>query len=122
MIYFKNIFYHVTLENIFRILNNSVYFQNIALYNEPFIHNYLVTQKIFYCEIIYQSSKRKMCVNFLKYLINFFSTNFIFIHVRRKRSLSYCSKNVSNTIITEKVFGDLRFNLLCYMYMFFILY
>ena len=25
-LYFKNIFYHVTLENIFRILNNSAYF------------------------------------------------------------------------------------------------
>ena len=34
-IHFKNIFYHVTLENIFRILNNSVYFQNIVVYNEP---------------------------------------------------------------------------------------
>ena len=31
----KNIFYHITLENIFRILNNSVYFQNIVVYNEP---------------------------------------------------------------------------------------
>ena len=50
------------------------------------IHNYLVTQKISYYEIIYQSSKRRMCVNFLKYSINFFSTNFIFIDVRRKRS------------------------------------
>ena len=35
-IYFKTIFYHVTLENIFRILNNSVYFQNIVVCNEPF--------------------------------------------------------------------------------------
>ena len=34
-LYFKNIFYHVTLENIFKILNNSVYFQNIAVCNEP---------------------------------------------------------------------------------------
>ena len=34
-LYFKNIFYHVTLENIFKVLNNSVYFQNIAVYNEP---------------------------------------------------------------------------------------
>ena len=34
-IFFKNIFYHVTLENIFRILNNSVYFQNIVVCNEP---------------------------------------------------------------------------------------
>ena len=33
--YFKNIFYHVTLENI-RILNNSEYFQNIVVCNEPF--------------------------------------------------------------------------------------
>ena len=33
--YFKNIFYHVTLENIFKILNNSVYFQNIVVFNKP---------------------------------------------------------------------------------------
>ena len=33
---FKNIFYHVALENIFKILNNSVYFQIIAVCNEPF--------------------------------------------------------------------------------------
>ena len=32
--YFKNIFYHVTLENIFEILNN---FQNIMVCNEPLI-------------------------------------------------------------------------------------
>ena len=32
--YFKNIFYHVTLENIYRILNNPVYFQNIVVCNE----------------------------------------------------------------------------------------
>ena len=36
-IYFKNIFYHFTLQNIFRILNNSVYFHNIVACNEPFI-------------------------------------------------------------------------------------
>ena len=34
-IYLKHIFYHVTDENSFRILNNSVYFQNIPVYNEP---------------------------------------------------------------------------------------
>ena len=33
--YFKNTFYHVILENIFRILNNSVYFQNIVVFNDP---------------------------------------------------------------------------------------
>ena len=33
--YFKNIFYRVTLENILKILNNSVYFQNIVVCNEP---------------------------------------------------------------------------------------
>ena len=33
--HFKKIFYHVTLENIFKILNNSVYFQNIVVRNEP---------------------------------------------------------------------------------------
>ena len=31
----KIFFYHVTLENIFRILNNFVYFQNIVVCNEP---------------------------------------------------------------------------------------
>ena len=36
-IYFENIFYHVTLKNIFRILNNSVYFQDIVVRNEPLI-------------------------------------------------------------------------------------
>ena len=35
-IHFKNIFYYVTSENIFRILNNSAYFQNIVVLNEPF--------------------------------------------------------------------------------------
>ena len=34
-LYLKNIFYHVTLENSFIILNNSVYFQNIVVCNEP---------------------------------------------------------------------------------------
>ena len=34
--YFKNIFYHLTLKNIFKILNDSVYFQNIVVCNEPF--------------------------------------------------------------------------------------
>ena len=29
-----NIFHHVTLENISRMLNNFVYFQNIVVYNE----------------------------------------------------------------------------------------
>ena len=27
--------YHITLENIFRTLNDSVYFQNIVVCNEP---------------------------------------------------------------------------------------
>ena len=31
----KSIFYHVTLENIFKILSNFVYFQNIVVCNEP---------------------------------------------------------------------------------------
>ena len=34
--YFKNIFNRVTLENIFKILNDSVYFQNIVVCNETF--------------------------------------------------------------------------------------
>ena len=36
-VYFKNIFYYVTLENIFRILNNYVCFQNTVICNEPFM-------------------------------------------------------------------------------------
>ena len=40
-LYFKNIFYPVTLENIFKKLNNSVYFQNIVLCNEPFRRLYI---------------------------------------------------------------------------------
>ena len=31
----KIFFYHVTLENVFKILNNFVYFQNIVVCNEP---------------------------------------------------------------------------------------
>ena len=58
------------------------------------IHINSVTQKISHCKIIYQSQKRslffickgKMCVNFLKYLFEFFSTNFIVIDVSRKQS------------------------------------
>ena len=34
-IYFRNIFYHVTLENIFRILYNSLYFENILCVTNP---------------------------------------------------------------------------------------
>ena len=57
------------------------------------IHINSVTQKISHCKIIYQSQKRslffickgKMCVNFLKYLFEFFSTNFIVIDVSRKQ-------------------------------------
>ena len=32
----KIFFIMLALENIFRILNNSVYFQNIVVFNEPF--------------------------------------------------------------------------------------
>ena len=39
-LHFKNIFYYVTLENIFRVLNNSVYFQNIVLCNKLFMDLY----------------------------------------------------------------------------------
>ena len=35
-IYFKNIFYHVTLENIFRILSNSLYFRISLSVTSPF--------------------------------------------------------------------------------------
>ena len=42
--HFKNIFYYVTLENIFRTLNNSVYFQNIVLCNALFIDLYSLTK------------------------------------------------------------------------------
>ena len=33
--YFKNIFHPNTLENLFRTLNNSIYFQNIVVCNKP---------------------------------------------------------------------------------------
>ena len=33
--YFKNISYHVTLENVFRILDNSVYFKNTVVCKDP---------------------------------------------------------------------------------------
>ena len=45
--YFKNIFYHVALENNFRILNNSVYFQNIVVCNEPFKLKTLIYGKFY---------------------------------------------------------------------------
>ena len=50
-----------------------------------------------------------MCANFLKYSIDFSSTNFIFVDVCRKGSLSYHSKNVLYTIITEKSLWRLTF-------------
>ena len=37
VLYILKIVFRVTLENIFKILNNSVYFQNIVVCNEPFI-------------------------------------------------------------------------------------
>ena len=40
----KIFFYHITLKNIFRILNNSVYFQNIVACNEPLKN--IITEKI----------------------------------------------------------------------------
>ena len=63
----------------------------------------MVTQKISYFEIIYHSLKRcaffymwrRMCVNFLKFSIDFFGANCIFIDVNRKQSQSFRSKNVS---------------------------
>ena len=80
-------------------------------------HNNSVTQKILYCKVTYQSRKQRsffyiqqrMCVNFLKYSIDFFSTNFIFLDVSWKRSQSHLSKNVSYTIITEKSLRRLTF-------------
>ena len=44
-LHFKNIFYHVTLENIFRMLNNSVYFQNIVVCNELLTSSYIFVLK-----------------------------------------------------------------------------
>ena len=40
----KIFFYHITLKNIFRILNNSVYFQNIVVCNE--LLKNIITEKI----------------------------------------------------------------------------
>ena len=65
----------------------------------------------------------RMCVNFLKYSIDVFSANFIFIDVSRNPcNLIVAKMFLMFTIIPEKLFGDLPFNLLCYMYIFFILY
>ena len=45
----KIFFYHVTLENIFRILNNSAYFQNIVVCKEPFQFCFLYYGSFPYC-------------------------------------------------------------------------
>ena len=34
-IHSKKFFYHVTLANVSKILNNSVYFQDIVVHNDP---------------------------------------------------------------------------------------
>ena len=46
--YFKNIFYHVTLKNVFRILNYSVYFQNIIVCNETLreVHDFTYAMEV----------------------------------------------------------------------------
>ena len=62
-IYFKNIFHHVTLKNIFRILNNYVYFQDIVVRNEPFRSS----------SIIFRSTHRRYPIqkSALKYFATF---------------------------------------------------
>ena len=52
----KIFFYHVTLENIFRILNNSVYFQNTVVGNEPFTYDIQML-------ICYQNVRQKISEN-----------------------------------------------------------
>ena len=51
-----------------------------------------------------------MCVNFLKYSIKFFSTNFIFINVSRNRcNLIIAEMFLTDTIITGKSLWRLAF-------------
>ena len=93
------------------------------------IHNNLVTQKIFYCEIIHQSCKQCLffiyegeCVLIFLNIRSFFSTNFIFINVSRNRcNLIIAKMFLTDTIITGKSLWGLAFEsavLHVYIYLF----
>ena len=91
------------------------------------IHNKLVTQKISYGEIIYHSRKR--CSFFIyegECVLIFLNIWSIFLV--QTSFLSMLVENVGNLMVAKmfgiqlplkKVFGDLRFSLLCYMYILF---
>ena len=62
-----------------------------------------------------------MCVNFLKYSIDVFSANFIFIDVSRNPcNLIVAKMFLMFTIIPEKLFGDLTFqSVVLHVYIFY---
>ena len=78
---------------------------------------YLISHTINAHFFIYEEE----CVNFLKYLINFFSTSFSSMLVENDFDL-IVAKMFHIQLPLKKVFADLHFNLLYYMYIFFILY
>ena len=94
--YAENIFYHDTLQNIFRILNNSVYFQNIVVCNEPLR---LVSFHLFswYCIFKHLSTERQ---------INITSMRINDLQVARAKelrvsSLPHCQLQVANQEVCE---------------------
>ena len=95
------------------------------LFSEKFF--YLVTQKISYCKIICQSRKR---CSFFKYkgkcVLIFLNTQSVLLVqtlfssmlVENGYNLSI-AKMFCMQLSLKNIFGDLRFNLLCYIYIFF---
>ena len=84
------------------------------------IHNNLVTQKISYSEIIYQSRKRcslfcirkRFCVNFLKYSIDFFIKTILIFLWQKCFVYNYHCKKSSETY----------FSICCVTYIYFLFY
>ena len=74
------------------------------------MHSNLVTQKISYFEIMYQSHKRysfvylrsRMCVNILKYLMDVSSTNFISIDVSRKKCFLLVQLSLKKVLLIKR--------------------
>ena len=102
----------------------------IFVFKDVFLIYNLVTQKICYCEIICQSHvgcsffylQRRMCVNFLEYLIKFFKYKFHFHRRQQKTIILLLQQKIFLHIqlSMKKVFRDLHFNLLCYMHIFYL--
>ena len=115
---------------------NLIFFLKVFIYimifvfREVFIiHNNLVTQKISYIKIIslkwclffvYKGECVLICLNIG--LIFILQTSFSLMLVENDRNLIVAKNFLIYTIITEKSLWDLRFSLLCYMYIFFVLY